>query len=155
VSRAEEDLHDGLLERVARRYFLEGMLQNDIAAAEHLSRPSVSGLLAEAGARGVVQFRVGPPVDRVRELETELRRRTGLRRCVVATNNPPSLSTVAESLVAAHGPDLTVVDLMGCLPGGRSWEPVRAAEGSGPNTAQLMATRLDAVFRALPAGLRL
>lgn len=80
MGRAEEDLHDALLERVASRYFVDGMLQNQIAAVEHLSRPSVSRLLAEARARGVVQFRAGPPVDRVRELETELRRRTGLRR---------------------------------------------------------------------------
>lgn len=196
MGRAEEDLHDGLLERVARRYFVDGMLQNDIAAVEHLSRPSVSRLLAEARARGVVQFRIGPPVDRVRELETELRRRTGLRRCVVATNKPRalygtssrlgyvaarylesqltgvgllgvassrSLSTVADSLAEAYRPDLTVVDLLGCLPAGRSGdtarsrdtgrsrESARVGEGSGPNTGQLIAARLDAVFRPLPA----
>ena len=98
MGQAEEDLHDGLLERVARRYFLDGMLQNDIAAVEHLSRPSVSRLLAEARARGVVQFRVGPPVDRVRELETELRRRTGLHRCVVATNKPRALYGTSSRL---------------------------------------------------------
>lgn len=194
MGRAEEDLHDGLLERVARSYFVDGLLQNDIAAAEHLSRPSVSRLLAEARARGVVQFRIGPPVDRVRELEAELRRWTGLRRCVVATNKPRalygtssrlgyvaarylesqiagvgllgvassrSLSSLADSLAAGHRPDLKVVDLLGCLPGGRSGESGRAGscsagdgsagEGSGPNTAQLIAARLDAVFRALPA----
>jgi deoxyribonucleoside regulator len=183
VGRAEEDLHDELLGRVARSYFVDGMLQNEIAAAEHLSRPSVSRLLAEARARGVVQFRIGPPVDRVRELETQLRRRTGLRRCVVATNKPRalygtssrlgyvaarylesqlaatrllgvassrSLSSVADSLAAAHRPALTVVDLLGCLPGGRSGAG-KAGEGSGPNTAQLIAARLDAVFRPLPA----
>lgn len=190
MGRAEEDLHDELLERVARRYFLDGMLQNDIAAAEHLSRPSVSRLLAEARTRGVVQFRIGPPVDRVRGLESELRRRTGLRRCVVATNKPRSLygnssrlgyvaarylesqlagaglfgvassralSSAADSMAAGHRPDLTVVDLLGCLPGGRSGEAGGSANGdrpgeaTGPNTAQLIADRLDAVFRALPA----
>ena len=203
MGRTEEDLHDALLERVARRYFVDGMLQNHIAAVEHLSRPSVSRLLAEARARGVVQFRVGPPVDRVRELETELRRRTGLRRCVVATNKPRalygtssrlgyvaarylesqlagvgllgvassrSLSTLADSLAEAQRPDLTVVDLLGCLPAGRSGNAGRSGdtgrssnggggsrdggrvgEGSGPNTAQRIAARLDAVFRPLPA----
>lgn len=196
MGRAEEDLHDALLERVARRYFVDGMLQNDIGAVEHLSRPSVSRLLAEARARGVVQFRVGPPVDRVRELETELRRRTGLRRCVVATNKPRalygtssrlgyvaaryleaqlagvgllgvassrSLSTLADSLAEAQRPDLTVVDLLGCVPAGGSGDTGRfsngcgsrdggrVGQGSGPNTAQLIAARLDAVFRPLPA----
>lgn len=190
VGRAEEDLHDELLGRVARRYFVDGMLQNDIAAAEHLSRPSVSRLLTEARARGVVQFRIGPPVDRVRELETQLRRQTGLRRCVVATSKPRalygtssrlgyvaarylesqlaatrllgvassrSLSSVVDSLAAAHRPDLTVVDLLGCPQGSRPGLAVKAGEGgrlvdgSGPNTAQLIATRLGAAFRALPA----
>jgi deoxyribonucleoside regulator len=124
----------------------------------------VSRLLAEARARGVVQFRIGPPVDRVRELETQLRRRTGLRRCVVATNKPRalygtssrlgyvaarylesqpaatrllgvassrSLSSVVDSLAAAHHPDLTVVDLLGCLPGGHPGQPVPGNEGMG------------------------
>jgi deoxyribonucleoside regulator len=190
VGRAEEDLHDELLARVARSYFVDGMRQNDIAAAEHLSRPSVSRLLAEARSRGVVQFRIGPPVDRVQELETELRRRTGLRRCLVAAGKPRalygnssrlgyvaarylesrlsgprllgvassrSLSSVPDSMAAAHRPDLTVVDLLGCLPGGRpvgsgkAGEAGRPADGSGPNTAQLIAVRLGASFRALPA----
>lgn len=91
VGRGEEDLHDELLERVARLYFIEVMSQTEIASVEHLSRPSVSRLLAEAKTRGVVQFRVGPPVDRVPELETELLRRTGLRRCVVAMSRPRAL----------------------------------------------------------------
>ncbi|ALV41382.1 hypothetical protein AU252_09670 [Pseudarthrobacter sulfonivorans] len=190
MGRAEEDLHDELLGRVARSYFVHGMLQNEIAATEHLSRPSVSRLLAEARARGVVQFRIGPPVDRVRELETELRRRTGLRRCVVATNKPRalygtssrlgyvaarylesqlaatrlfgvassrSLSSVVDSLAAAHRPGLTVVDLLGCPAGstpggtGKAGECGRFLDGSGPNTAQLISIRLGAAFRALPA----
>lgn len=190
MGRAEEDLHDELLGRVARRYFVDGMLQNDIAAAEHLSRPSVSRLLTEARARGVVQFRIGPPVDRVRALETQLRRQTGLRRCVVATSKPRalygtsgrlgyvaarylesqlaatrllgvassrSLSSVVDSLAAAHRPDLTVIDLLGCplgsRPGGagNAGEGGRLADGSGPNTAQLIATRLGASFRPLAA----
>lgn len=210
MGRAEEDLHDQLLVRVARRYFVDGMLQDQIAAVEHLSRPSVSRLLTEARARGVVQFRIGPPVDRVPELEVELRRRTPLRQCVVATGKPRalygsssrlgyvaaryleaqlqpvalfgvassrSLSSLAGSMAVGHRPDLTVVDLLGCLPGGRPSPGLRydggrpdrekgngghrleggkpdsriSAEGAGPHTAQLIAVRLDAVFRPVPA----
>lgn len=184
MGRAEEDLHDELLERVARRYFVDGMLQNDIAEIEHLSRPSVSRLLTEARTRGVVQFRIGPPVDRVQELEAELRRRTGLRRCVVATNKPRalyggssrlgyvaaryleshlatprllgiassrSLSPIADSMAPGQRPDLTVVDLLGCLPAGTPSQVIRPGDSSGPNTAQLIASRLGSAFRALPA----
>ncbi|BAS12034.1 deoxyribonucleoside regulator [Arthrobacter sp. Hiyo8] len=129
------------------------MLQSDIAAVEHLSRPSVSRLLTEARERGVVQFRIGPPVDRVPELETELQRRAPLHACIVSTGKPRalyanssrlgyvaarylesqlshvrllgvassrSLSGVVESMVQAHRRDLTVIDLLGCLPGGRA-----------------------------------
>lgn len=183
MGRAEEDLHDELLTRVARRYYVEGLLQNDIAAVEHLSRPSVSRLLAEARGRGVIQFRIGSPVDRIPELESELRQRTGLQRCVVATNKPRalygsssrlgyvaarylesqlatcrllgvassrSLSSVADSMAAGHRPDLTLVDLLGCVPAGTLGTSIREGEGAGPNTAQLLAARLDATFRPLP-----
>ncbi|MGK3956193.1 sugar-binding transcriptional regulator, partial [Arthrobacter sp. R4] len=139
-------------------------------------------------ARGVVQFRIGPPVDRVPELETQLRRQSGLRRCVVATSKPRalygttsrlgyvaaryletqlaatrilgvassrSLSSVVDSLAAAHRPDLTVVDLLGCpqgnRPGGKAGEGGRFVDGSGPNTAQLISARWGAAFQALPA----
>ncbi len=188
MGRAEEDLHDQLLQRIARNYFVVGMLQSDIAAVEHLSRPSVSRLLTEARERGVVQFRIGPPVDRVPELETELQRRTPLHTCIVSTGKPRSLygnssrlgyvaarylesqlphvqllgvassrslSGVVESMVQAPIRKLTVIDLLGCLPGGRKDRGHRTESASmdrgGPNTARLMAARLDATFRALPA----
>ncbi|MBT8162906.1 MULTISPECIES: sugar-binding transcriptional regulator [Arthrobacter] len=209
MGRIEEDSRDQLLERVARRYFVDGMLQENIAAIEHLSRPSVSRLLTEARARGVVQFRIGPPVDRILELEAALLRRTPLDRCVVATGKPRalygpssrwgyvaarhvetqlrnvsifgvassrSLSSLAGSMAAGHRPELTVVDLLGCLPGGRSHEVPRYLDATalardaaprhlagdrthkagrtsedGPNTAQLIAARLGAAFVPVPA----
>ncbi|GAP60637.1 transcriptional regulator LsrR [Arthrobacter sp. Hiyo1] len=188
MGRAEEDLHDQLLQRIAHHYFVGGMLQSDIAAVEHLSRPSVSRLLTEARERGVVQFRIGPPVDRVPELETELQRRAPLHACIVSTGKPRalyanssrlgyvaarylesqlshvrllgvassrSLSGVVESMVQAHRRDLTVIDLLGCLPGGRADRGRRtgsaSVDGGGPNTARLIAAWLGASFRALPA----
>jgi DNA-binding transcriptional regulator LsrR (DeoR family) len=91
MGRLEEDLHDELLVRVATRYFLHGMLQHDIAEAEHLSRPRVSRLLDEARDRGVVQFKIGRPVDRAHGLEMPLLRGSLLRKCVVATGKHRSL----------------------------------------------------------------
>ena len=164
------------------------MLQSDIAATEHLSPPSVSRLLTEARERGVVQFRIGPPVDRVLELERELQRLAPLHTCIVSTGKPRalygnlsrlgyvaarylesqlthvqllgvassrSLSNVVESMVEVRRRELTVVDLLGCLPGGRTDSGRstggRKKDGGGPNTAELIAGRLDASFRALPA----
>lgn len=91
MGRLEEDLHDDLLVRVASHYFVDGMSQHDIAEAEHLSRPSVSRLLSEARSRGVVQFKVGRPVDRAHALEAALLRTLPLRACVVATGKPRAL----------------------------------------------------------------
>ncbi|QCO98319.1 hypothetical protein FCN77_12240 [Arthrobacter sp. 24S4-2] len=178
MGRQEEELHDELLVRVATRYFRHGMLQHDIAEAEHLSRPSVSRLLAEARDRGVVQFRIGRPVDRAHGLELSLLRGSLLRKCVVATGkhrslygaesrigyvaarylesqlphvrqlgvaSSRSLSGVVAALASARRPDLTVVDLLGCLPSDRSGEDNRA------HTARAVAGRLGATFRALPA----
>lgn len=208
MGRTEEDLHDELLQRVARRYFVDGMVQDQIASVEHLSRPSVSRLLTEARVRGVVQFTIGPPVDRVPDLEAELQRLTPLDRCAVAMNKPRalygnssrlgyvaarylearlqqvsllgvassrSLFCVADSMAAGHRPDLTVVDLLGC-PGGRAQRPVvdggrpaggkgdpsrsirrespdsgKLPGGTGANTAELIAERLSASFKPVPA----
>lgn len=77
------------------------MLQNDIAAVEHLPRPSVSRLLAEAGARGVVQFRVDPPVEWSANWKRNYDGGPGCR-CVVATNKSEALYRTSSRLPAAY-----------------------------------------------------
>lgn len=58
---SDERAHVALLLEVARRYWEQGQSQADIAGAVGYSRPTVSRLLTEARARGVVQIRVSHP----------------------------------------------------------------------------------------------
>jgi DNA-binding transcriptional regulator LsrR (DeoR family) len=137
VGRAEEDLHDELLERVARSYFVGGTLQNDIAAAEHLSPPSVSRLLAEARTRGVVQFRIGPRsaapywVRRPPPLSQRLAERPPSRPDSVWTQDAAMESKmVQDSLELGRRCDVALVGVgsMQRFPGTGVYSPVHARE---------------------------
>lgn len=83
--------HDALVQRIAHLYHVTGATQMEIATTENLSRATVSRLLAEAKRRGVVQIRIGPPVDRMPELEATLKARFALDACVISMDRPRSL----------------------------------------------------------------
>jgi len=84
-------LHERLVHKVAHLYHMAGATQLDIAAAENLSRATVSRLLAEAKRRGVVQVRIGPPVDRMPELEARLQAAFKLNDCAISMDRPRSV----------------------------------------------------------------
>lgn len=83
--------HDLLVQKVARLYYMTGATQQEIAESENLSRASVSRLLAEAKRRGVVQIRIGAPVDRLPTLEKTLREAFDLDSVVISMDRPRSL----------------------------------------------------------------
>ncbi|WP_287931663.1 sugar-binding domain-containing protein [Arthrobacter sp.] len=83
--------HDQLVQTVAHLYYMSGATQLEIASAQNLSRATVSRLLAEAKRRGVVQIRIGPPVDRMPDLEARLRTTFRLNDCVISMDRPRSL----------------------------------------------------------------
>ncbi|ALE04431.1 hypothetical protein AL755_01730 (plasmid) [Arthrobacter sp. ERGS1:01] len=83
--------HDHLVQKIAHLYHVSGATQLEIASSENLSRATVSRLLAEAKRRGVVQIRIGPPVDRMPELEATLRTAFNLDDCVISMDRPRSL----------------------------------------------------------------
>jgi deoxyribonucleoside regulator len=83
--------HDQLVQKVAHLYYMSGATQLEIAASENLSRATVSRLLAEAKRRGVVQIRIGPPVDRMPSLEATVRKAFGLESAVISMDRPRSL----------------------------------------------------------------
>ncbi|MGD8245151.1 MAG: sugar-binding transcriptional regulator [Anaerolineae bacterium] len=76
------DRHE-LLTRVARLYYEEDLTQAEIAARTHVSRSTVSRLLDEARAKGIVEIIVHYPWDRVCHLEQALRQRFGLTEVIV------------------------------------------------------------------------
>jgi deoxyribonucleoside regulator len=83
--------HDLLVQRIAHLYYVGGANQVEIATSENLSRATVSRLLAEAKRRGVVQIRIGPPVDRLPALEAQVKAAFGLGHCAISMDRPRSL----------------------------------------------------------------
>lgn len=66
------------LARVASKYYIEHMSQQQIAAEMGYSRSMISRLLSEAEEQGVVEIRIHSPLERCFSLETELRRKLGV-----------------------------------------------------------------------------
>ncbi|MBP2412296.1 dihydroxyacetone kinase [Arthrobacter stackebrandtii] len=90
--------NDRLIQQIAYLYHIQGQTQAQIAASVNVSRATVSRLLSEARLRGVVQIRIGPPVDRLPKLEQELKRQFGLAVCVISMDRPQSLQEKANQL---------------------------------------------------------
>ena len=74
---------EALLVRVAELYYEQGMSQQNIAELLGMSRPTVSRLLEEARACGVVEITVHSPLRKDPVLSARLRRELGLRDAVV------------------------------------------------------------------------
>ncbi len=96
-----------LLYRAARLYYLEDATQAEVAATLGTSRPTVSRLLAEARATGIVHIDVREPTAvPVPELEARLVKVLGLRRAYVT----PSATGVPLGTVLAPGVALALQD---------------------------------------------
>jgi DNA-binding transcriptional regulator LsrR (DeoR family) len=83
-SSSHEREHIELLLSIARKYYLEGDSQAEIATAVNFSRPSVSRLLTEARRRGIVQIQISHPLERLTRLEDQLAETFGLTKVRVA-----------------------------------------------------------------------
>ena len=81
---SHEREHIELLLNVARKYYLEGESQAEIADSVNFSRPSVSRLLTEARRRGIVQIQISHPLERLTRLEARLADHFGLEKARVA-----------------------------------------------------------------------
>lgn len=97
-----------LLYRAAHLYYLEDATQAEIAVLLGTSRPTISRLLAEARASGIVHIEVRDPAQvSTSELATELRRALGLRQAYVVPGStgrqvgPVLAGGVSQALLAA------------------------------------------------------
>ena len=90
--------NDLLIQKIAYMYHIQGLTQADIASSVNLSRATVSRLLSEARRRGVVQIRIGPPIDRLPKLEKEVQKQFALAGCVISMDRPQSLQERANQL---------------------------------------------------------
>jgi DNA-binding transcriptional regulator LsrR (DeoR family) len=116
---AEPELSDDERVRMAdaaELYYLEGLKVEDVAKRLHLSRSTVSRMLARARQHGVVEFVLHRSADRSSRLAARLSRRFGVRALVIdgADGDPDAarLDMVAERaaqrLTAMVGADTTL-----------------------------------------------
>lgn len=94
------ELRQAVLAEVATLYWIDKLTQEQIARQIGRSVPTVSRLLAEAEAAGLIEVRIRYPVAVNAELQAELARRFGLRvaRVLAAPSDDPArlLSHVGE-----------------------------------------------------------
>ena len=100
------DEHTERLIYAARRYYLDGKKQSDIAAELGISRPLVSRMLGEARARGIVEIRIHHPDERRRSLRDAFLSRAHLAGCRLAADGADDTETdrmLAEEAFALLG----------------------------------------------------
>lgn len=117
---------DDLLYRAAGLYYNEDATQAEVAKRFGLSRPTVSRMLSEARARGIVRIEVQRPqrldTDAVAE---QVRDALGLRRVWVALNaatEPAGAALARQVRNALNQVDLTAGDGLLVSPGRTIWE---------------------------------
>ncbi|HEY0188307.1 MAG TPA: sugar-binding domain-containing protein [Cellulomonas sp.] len=106
-----------VLAAVAALYHVEGLSMLEIAEREHLSRSTVSRMLAQARERGIVEVTVHHTERRSDEVARDLQERYGVRAEVVqvpaGTSEVDRLEQVAlrgaEHVRAVFGSDMTLV----------------------------------------------
>lgn len=105
-----------MLLTVARRYWLDEASQAEIASEIGYSRPTVSRLLAEAKARGMVSISVTHPLEQALAAEQQLAKRfaltlAGVARRAKGQSAAQAVGRLAGSLLVGHGKANVVVAL--------------------------------------------
>lgn len=91
-----------LLTKVSKLYYEDNLNQDDIVARLHISRSTISRLLAQAREAGIVKIMVIPPTGTFSGLEAALEQKYGMEEVIVAeAPNPDSPHIIARELGAA------------------------------------------------------
>jgi DNA-binding transcriptional regulator LsrR (DeoR family) len=72
-----------LLADAADMYYVQGLTQQEVAAALDTTRSNVSRMLQAAREQGIVRFEIVRPLKRDRDLETQIQATFGLREAIV------------------------------------------------------------------------
>ena len=138
----EEEL--AVIAEVARMYYVEGMSQLDIANILFFSKAKVSRALRLAREEHIVEFQINYPLKRSIKLETELKRRFGLKEALVVTdlydnqNTDISIKRIGEMTASYLDETLKDGDCVGIAWGRTMYQTVRQLKPSSPRKIQVL-----------------
>ncbi len=161
---ADDPARRAILAEVATLYYLDGLNQERIARLLKRSVSTVSRLLAEAEAAGIVEVRVHQPVPVDPDLQTALVDRFGLRLARVLRTPPdephrllPLLGVVAarylttilaDEAVVSVGWGTSLLEVVRAVNPG-PWRGVRVVQALGSLGSQLPAIDIALITRLL------
>jgi DNA-binding transcriptional regulator LsrR (DeoR family) len=102
MARAKNKIDFRLLTRVSKLYYEDNLNQDDIVARLHISRSTISRLLAQAREEGIVKIVVIPPTGTYAALETSIEQKFNIEEVIVT--EVPALDSpqmIARELGAA------------------------------------------------------
>ena len=138
----EEEL--AVIAEVARMYYVEGMSQLDIANILYFSKAKVSRALRIAREEHIVEFQINYPLKRSIKLETELKRRFGLKETLVVTdlyenrNTDISIKRIGEMAASYLDEILKDGDSIGIAWGRTMYQTVRQLKPTSPRRIQVL-----------------
>ena len=101
---SEADVSEDVKTRIASRYYVEGLTQDQVATLVGMNRSRVLRILAAARRDGTVQIRVTTSLSRCIELERLLEQRWALTRAIVVPEpqDPQHLRSIIGAAVGAY-----------------------------------------------------
>jgi len=102
MARTKNKIDFRLLTKVSKLYYEDNLNQDEIVARLHISRSTISRLLAQAREEGIVKIVVIPPTGTYAALETSIEQKYGIEEVIVAdVPAPDSPQMMARELGAA------------------------------------------------------
>jgi deoxyribonucleoside regulator len=101
------DVDSSQLVRIAHLYYIEDLLQSEIAKEMGMSRQSVGRALKLAKELKLVQIKIASPMPTMPDLENALEKTFGLKEAIVCRPAATSYDSIKEALGAVAGGFLT------------------------------------------------
>lgn len=165
-----------LMLQVARLYYEEDLTQNQIAKIIGFSRPTVSRLLRHAKESGVVSIVISHPMERLFNMEEQLKAAFGLKhvrvtevidtgviesigkaaasliselggnRKIIAVSNGRSIAATVLAMPPQHWENSTIVQMIGAVGNGLLME-------DSPSVCRQFAMKVGATYAQMPVPL--
>lgn len=102
MARPKSKIDFRLLAKVSKLYYEDNLNQDDIVSRLHISRSTISRLLAQAREEGIVRIVVVPPTGTYAELESAIEEKYAVDEVIVTdVSSPESPQMIARGLGAA------------------------------------------------------